>query len=136
MTYNTAPRRRFTKKQREAFLEKHKRICHWCREVIEPGQPWAIEHMVPRELLPDARADADANLAPIHAHPATCHKLKSRRDIAMIAKSNRQQKLAVQRGEPKPPPKMKGPGFRKGSRPIANRPFPKESRPFPKKRRV
>lgn len=129
MSYNTARRRRFTKKQRAEFLEKHKRICHWCREVIEEGQPWAVEHMVPRELLPDARADADSNLAPIHAHPAECHKLKSRRDIAMIAKSNRlRQSAGTDPVRRKPKPKMKGPGFPKVKRPIPTRPFPKRQK--------
>lgn len=89
MTYNHAPRRRFTAKQREAFLIAHDRICYWCGGRIESDQPWDIEHRTAREMLPDASADADENLAPIHAHPKPCHKIKSRLDKAMIAKSNR-----------------------------------------------
>lgn len=89
MTYNTAPRRRFTQAQREVFLEAHGLRCYWCGELILTGQPWAIEHMIARELLPDTSADDLTNLAPIHAHPAKCHKIKTKRDAALIAKSNR-----------------------------------------------
>lgn len=89
MTYNSTPRRRFTKLQRAAFLRRHDCTCYWCSEPITDGQPWAIEHKIARELMPGKEADADHNLAPIHAHPMECHKLKTRLDAKLIAKSNR-----------------------------------------------
>lgn len=89
MTYNQAPRRRFTPKQREAFLIAHNCTCYWCNRAILPGQPWDIEHKTPREMLPDASVDDDENLAPIHSHPDTCHKIKTAADRKIIAKSNR-----------------------------------------------
>ena len=128
MSYNQARRRRFTKRQREAFLAKHGARCHWCKGLILPGQPWAIEHLVPRELMIGKEADDDENLAPIHSHPLTCHKEKTRQDIKAISKSNR---IRVRDGiEPDGrkyrPPKMRSRGFAKGPKQkIPNRPFSK-----------
>ena len=92
MTYNTTRRRHFTPKQRAALLTRHDRICYWCGERIEHDQPWDIEHRIARELLPDASADDDSNLAPIHAHPKRCHKIKTALDRKIIAKGNRIRK--------------------------------------------
>jgi hypothetical protein len=130
VTYNHAPRRRFTKAQRAAFLVLHGGVCYWCEQPIEPGQPWDIEHLTARELLPDASADADENLAPIHAHPMPCHKIKSRRDKAMIAKSNRIRRAAgpvEDRRDAKHP--IRSRGFQQGARPMVSRPFPKRGKP-------
>lgn len=124
MTYNKTRRRHFSPKQRVAFLAKHDSICYWCGGRIEHDQPWEIEHRIARELLPDATADDDENLAPIHALPKLCHKVKTGLDRKAIAKSNR----IIRRNGPKE--------NRRKTKPI---PQPKNfkwaSRPFPKKER-
>ncbi len=89
MTYNVTSRRRFTAEQRRAFLLLHNCTCWWCGEPIAANEPWDIEHLIPRELMPGKEADADHNLRPIHSHPRTCHKIKTARDRKAIAKSNR-----------------------------------------------
>jgi hypothetical protein len=124
MTYNTTPRRRFTKMQRMAFLLQHHFKCYWCGKVISSADPWDIEHLIPRELMPGTEADDDDNLAPIHSHPWTCHKEKSKRDKALIAKSNRIRREhgpAEQRKKTKHP--IRGRGFQPGHRSIPSRPF-------------
>jgi hypothetical protein len=94
MSYNKTSRRRFTKAQRAAFLLLHKSTCYWCREPILEGEPWAVEHLIARELMAGKDADADDNLKPIHAHPKPCHKTKTALDVKMIAKSNRLRREA------------------------------------------
>lgn len=86
MSYNEFKRRSFSKKQREAFIAKHERICHWCLKRIEEGEGWDIEHIIARELMGGKEADADANLAPIHR--LVCHPAKTAMDKRMITKSN------------------------------------------------
>ena len=131
MTYNSTPRRRFTKLQRAAFLRRHDCTCYWCSEPITDGQPWAIEHKIARELMPGKEADADHNLAPIHAHPMECHKLKTRLDAKLIAKSNRIRKnFGLDPVKAKPRPKMKSRNA--FGQPGQKRPWPK--RPFPTRR--
>jgi hypothetical protein len=139
MPYNTDRRPRYSKKFREAFLLEEGCRCYWCGQPILPGQPWAIEHKTARELLPPGgEADARANLAAIHAHPATCHKEKTALDIAIIAKSNRirrahgpieqrkhKKPLKSQGFQKGPSQKIQSAGFQKGSRPIPSRQFPK-----------
>lgn len=126
MTYNAAPRRRFTAHQREAFLVAHDGRCYWCGLPIKPGQPWDIEHKTARELLPDASADADDNLAPIHSHPSTCHKIKTALDRKIIAKSNRVQRKhgpVEDRRQTRNPIRSRPMGA--GSTKIPSRPFDK-----------
>ena len=126
MSYNKARRRSFTPKQRAAFLIAHGSRCYWCTMPITEGQPWAIEHLIPRELMEGADADADENLDAIHAHPLLCHKIKTQRDIRMIAKSNRlRKKNGLDPVTKKERPKMKGRAFQKGKRSIQSRPFQK-----------
>lgn len=124
MTYNTTPRKPLKGKAREAFLLKHGSACYWCRQPILDGQKWHDEHMIAREL---GGSDEMENRRPIHADP--CHKIKTKLDVKIIAKSNRIRREAGPvelRKKTKHP--LKGRGFEKGSK----RPWPK--RPFPKKR--
>lgn len=129
MSYNQAPRRRFTKAQREAFLEKHGHRCHWCKGIILPDQSWAVEHKLARELLPDASADDDDNLAPIHAHPEPCHKEKGVEDMRLIAKSNRLRRSngpIEDRRQTRHP--IRNRGFGKQHRPMQSRGFEREAK--------
>lgn len=106
MTYNQTSRRTFSKAQRQSFLILHDSTCYWCREPILEGQPWAVEHLIARELMPGKDADKDDNLKPIHAHPKECHKIKTALDVKMIAKSNRIRRA---QGIGNKPPKVKKP---------------------------
>ncbi len=108
--YNTDRRPSFSPKQREAFLEEHRRRCYFCLEAIRPGQKWAIDHKVPRQLIgPKSWADDRSNLGPIHDEADgayACHKRKTKLDRQMIDKSNRvRAKHALPTPERKPPEK-------------------------------
>lgn len=124
MTYNTKPRRRFSKKQRQAIFDAHGGTCYWCREPIMPGQPWAIEHLTAREMLrPDQDPDGDWNLDIIHDHPAACHKEKTKLDRAQIKKSNHIRKHhgldpVTKKSRPK---KINSRGFGTQHRPLKSR---------------
>lgn len=116
MTYNTAPRKPLKGAQREAFLERHERICYYCGEPILPGQVWHDEHMIAREL---GGSDDMDNRRPIHANP--CHKIKTAQDRKLIAKGNR-----IRRSNGFDPDKRKH-----KAKPIAGRGFDKsKSRKF------
>lgn len=79
-----APKRpSISKKRRAEIFLSHDGICWLCKLKIAAGDPFDIDHQVSREL---GGSDEDDNLAPAHKD---CHKAKSKRDVAMIAKSNR-----------------------------------------------
>lgn len=81
-----APKRRSIspKKRAQIFLD-HGGICWLCKLKIGADEPYEIDHQVARELMGEG-ADEDSNLAPAHKD---CHKEKTKRDVAMISKSNR-----------------------------------------------
>lgn len=124
MTFNTAPRRPLTKKQRPLFLLEHGSCCYWCGLPITDDL-WDDEHELAREL---GGSDEMSNRKPIHRNP--CHKAKTARDRRLIAKSNRIRKkhgLDPVTRRPKPP--IRSPGFQKGpKRTIQSAPFPKSKR--------
>lgn len=106
------------------FILKHHFKCHWCGGDIGHDDAWDVEHLIPRELLPDGEADRDANLAPIHKVP--CHVAKTAFDRKLIAKSNRLRKSnGLDPITRKARPAMKGRAFAKGHQTIPSRPFPK-----------
>lgn len=128
MTINTDRRPRFSKAQRHAILLEHESTCGECGGLITPGQRYAIDHNWPREMsLPGSGADDRGNLRPVHDEAEgqfACHKRKTARDKALIAKSNRTRK---HHGK-EPPVKMKPPGrklqgrgFQPGHRPMQSR---------------
>jgi 5-methylcytosine-specific restriction endonuclease McrA len=107
-TYNTDRRPSFSPARRATFLVDHGSRCHYCREIIQPWHKWAIDHIIPRQLIgAKSWADDPSNLAPIHDEAEgafACHKRKSARDVAMIAKSNR---VRAKHAEPTPARKPK-----------------------------
>lgn len=77
-------RRKRTTLQRAALFEKHGGICHLCEERIDgTREKWELEHVIAYELTQD---DTDENLRPAHVK---CHKAKTARDVAMLAKVKR-----------------------------------------------
>lgn len=113
MSY-AAKRPSISKAKRARIFLEHDGICWLCKVKIGADEPYDIDHMVARELMGDG-ADEDGNLAPAHKD---CHKAKTKRDVAMIAKSNRIIRKA-------------NPETRKRGKPI-----PKPSNPWPKGRKM
>lgn len=109
-----------SKAKRARIFLAHDGICWLCKGKIGADEPYDIDHMVARELMGEG-ADDESNLAPAHK---LCHREKTKRDVAMIAKSNRIRRDAN--------PETR----RKSKRPIpkpANHQWPK--RPFPKRQK-
>lgn len=124
MTYNTDRRKPLRGAARAAFLAEHGGRCYYCGDPIVDDE-WDDEHVIARELLPPGGdADALSNRRPIHRHP--CHKIKSRQDRKLIAKSNRIRRAngpVEDRRQTRHP--IRGRGFQQGYRPIPSRKFPK-----------
>jgi len=89
VTFNPAPRRKFTTLQRAAFFRDHGGICYLCGGKINAaaGEAWEIEHVIAREIM-GRDADEDSNLALAHKK---CHASKTAQDRRTIAKSNQVQ---------------------------------------------
>lgn len=114
-----APKRKaITKKTRALIFERDGGICWLCKGKIEAAQPWDADHMVSREL---GGSDDIENLAPAHRDP--CHREKTKRDVGMIAKSNR----IIKKSDPSTRPKSK--------KPLRSAPFqkPTTKRAWPKR---
>ena len=79
-----AKRKTFTRKQITEWFLKHEGICHICGGKIMPGQKWDREHVIPLALGGD---DTLENQRPAHETP--CHRDKTKKDKADIAKSDR-----------------------------------------------
>lgn len=91
-------RRRLTGKARLALLTAHNSRCHICGGAIEPGQRWEVEHVIPLAMGGD---DEPGNMRPAHSK---CHRAKTIKDVADIAKAKRVE--IAHRGA-KAPPKVK-----------------------------
>lgn len=70
------------RKRAELFRDRNG-ICHICGGKISVGEAWEVEHPTPLEM---GGADDDSNWQLAHVK---CHKLKTAKDMATIAKSNR-----------------------------------------------
>ncbi len=79
------PRKSLSRNQRAELFLAHGGICHLCgtRIQAERGEAWDVEHVEAREI--GGRDDLD-NLRPAHK---ACHKVKTAKDAAIIAKCNR-----------------------------------------------
>ena len=77
-------RKRFSRKDRERFLEAADHVCHICKGRISEDQAWEIEHVIPWKLTRD---DSDKNLRPAHKK---CHSRKTHKiDRPAINKAER-----------------------------------------------
>lgn len=124
MSYNTDRRKPLSKKARAGFLAAHDYTCHWCKGLITTDE-WDDDHLVPKELLPPGSDWNDlANRAPIHRDP--CHKAKTKRDVAAIAKSNRIRRANGPPDLRKKKAPIRARPFQKGRRPMPSRPFPRK----------
>lgn len=65
---------------------RHNGICHIAGRKIEPGEPWAVDHVV---ALVNGGENRESNLAPILVDK---HKAKTRDDVAIKAKTYRKRK--------------------------------------------
>lgn len=79
------PRRPRSRKERARLFELHGGICHLCEGRIGVGEAWELEHVIPLEISGD---ESDGNVKPAHEK---CHKRKTPKDAADIAKAKRRQ---------------------------------------------
>lgn len=76
-------RKHFSRTERVRIFDLHAGRCHLCKEKIQVGECWELEHVVPWELTRD---DSDDNVKPAHA---SCHKAKTVDDTRAIRKADR-----------------------------------------------
>jgi 5-methylcytosine-specific restriction endonuclease McrA len=112
-----AKRPSLSKKKRALVWAKTDGVCYLCHLPIG-SEPWDADHELAREL---GGSDDLENLFPAHK---ACHRLKTKRDVKEIAKSNRLRR-------------KHGPveGRKKTKHPLKNsgRPIPKRRTPWQKK---
>ena len=106
-------RKRRTGKQRLALLKAHDGKCYLCNGAIGVGEKWEIEHVIALEISGD---DSDENCRPAHAK---CHKAKTVKDAATIAKAKRRE--IKNQGATAPKQKIKSAPFAKAERPEKTR---------------
>jgi 5-methylcytosine-specific restriction endonuclease McrA len=66
------------------IFEAGKGTCHICEQTIHPGEKWDADHIIPLAL---GGKDGEAYMAPAHL---SCHGMKTKADVAQIAKAKRQ----------------------------------------------
>lgn len=76
-------RKRFSARERTRLFALHKGKCHLCKQPIQVGEKWDLEHVIAWALTRD---DSDDNVKPAHVR---CHKPKTARDVAAISKADR-----------------------------------------------
>jgi 5-methylcytosine-specific restriction endonuclease McrA len=69
--------------KRLAIFEAAHGLCHLCGLRIQAGDKWEVEHVRAIGLLGE---DTVANMAPAHVD---CHAIKTKADVANIAKCKR-----------------------------------------------
>ena len=98
-------RKSFSKKFRiEIFSNKGGR-CYLCKGLIQVGDKWDIEHIIPIAL---GGSNEDDNLDIVHAK---CHRFKTNDDVKVIAKAKRVE--AKHKGFARPKGKIQSRGFDK-----------------------
>jgi 5-methylcytosine-specific restriction endonuclease McrA len=117
------PRPRIGKRLKAEVWEKDAGCCQLCGLPILPGETFHIDHELAREL---GGSDGIENLRLAHDD---CHRDKTRRDVALIAKSNRVRKRHMTPTEPRKPKEQRA--KIRGRATIQSRPFPKRREPTP-----
>ena len=79
-------RKSFTGAQRLKIFLAADGVCHLCERKIAEGEPWQVEHV--KALGLSGTNDA-ANLSPAHVD---CHAGKTKQDVAIMRKADRQGK--------------------------------------------
>lgn len=79
-------RKTITPTQRAAIFRDADGLCHLCSRQIAPGEAWEVEHV---QALALRGKDAPENWRPAHVD---CHAVKSKDDVRMIRKADRQSK--------------------------------------------
>lgn len=74
---------RLSIRKRAELFHDHNGICGICHGKISVGEAWDADHEIPLEM---GGADDVTNMRPVHVK---CHRMKTRGDVAAIAKSNR-----------------------------------------------
>lgn len=77
------PRKHFSRTERVIIFDLNDERCHICKQKIQIGEPWDLEHLIPWELTRD---DSHDNVKPAHK---SCHKDKTADDVAAIRKADR-----------------------------------------------
>ena len=80
-----AKRKTISAKARVALFQKHDGTCHLCGGKIHAGEAWECEHVIPFAM---GGADTEDNWRPAHTK---CHKAKTVKDVADIAKAKRRE---------------------------------------------
>jgi 5-methylcytosine-specific restriction enzyme A len=101
-------RKSFTDAQRLKIFLHHKGECHLCKRKIAPGEAWEVEHDKAKGLQ---GTDDLPNTKPAHID---CHAHKTRQDVAIMRKADRQGKkhLGLRKSR-NPLPGSRGSKFRK-----------------------
>ena len=78
-------RKTISAKKRVALFAAHNGICHICGGKINVGEAWQVEHVIPFAM---GGSDTEDNWRPAHTK---CHKTKTVKDVADIAKAKRRE---------------------------------------------
>ena len=100
VTEDPAPRRSFTKKQRQTVWDRQEGLCLKCDGLMEH-----IDHVIPLELL------GKHDISNWQGLCVACHRIKTALDQKLIAKTRRLRKREA--------------GERRPRKKIPSRPFPK-----------
>lgn len=99
-------RRSLSPTKRFRLFQERGGVCHLCAGKIQVGEGWEVEHVIPIALGGD---DDDANCMLAHTK---CHSVKTRKDLADIAKAKRRERgrfgIPARKGRPMPGSKASG----------------------------
>ena len=84
-----AKRLTITPKRRAEIFRDAGGVCHLCSRRISPGETWEVEHP---KAIGLGGADNSTNWLPAHVD---CHAGKTRQDIKIMRKADRQMKAHI-----------------------------------------
>jgi len=91
------------------ILDHYQRCCAICHRAIFPWEKWGFDHII---ALANGGSNREKNLQPLCA---SCHKKKTRSDLAIKSKITRTRKrhLGLRKAKGRPLPGTKASGIRK-----------------------